>query len=212
MNERRMNRRRDAAYGDSADTTRRPAPRLPTLKTGPDIVERRTVARSRLFRVDEVELAFSNGERRVFEQLVAGGEGGIVVVPVTAEGELILVEEYALGIGAYELGFVKGVIDPGETAHEAAARELREETGFAAGELLLLDTVTLMPAYSNFRSSLFIASDLEPAPLPGDEPEPLVQHRWPLARIAELHGDRRITDARTRLALYLVEARLVDRD
>ncbi len=169
------------------------------------------MARSRLFRVDEVELAFSNGERRVFEQLVAGGDGGIVVVPVTTEGELILVEEYALGIGTYELGFVKGVIDPGETPHQAATRELREETGFAAGELLLLDTVTLMPAYSNFRSTLFIATDLERDPLPEDEPEPLVQHRWPLARIGELHRDRRITDARTRLALYLVESRLVDR-
>ena len=45
-------------------------------------------------------------------------------------------------------------------------------------------------------------------PLPGDEPEPLMQHRWPIEKIRELHDEPRISDARTRLALYLVESHL----
>lgn len=161
------------------------------------------MAQSRLFRVDAVSLTFHNGAEREFEQLVAGGEGGVVVVPRIGD-DLLLVEEFALGTGCYELGFVKGVIDAGEESAEAAQRELREETGFAAGRLRCLDTVTLMPAYSDFRSAIFLAEDLYAAPLPGDEPEPLAQRRWPLARIDELHDEPRISDARTRLALFLV--------
>ena len=175
-----------------------------SLTSKPRILHRRTVARSRLFQVDAVELMFGNGVRREFEQLVAAGEGGVLVVPVTDDGHVVLVEEFALGTGEYELGFVKGLNDPGETASAAAARELREETGFAPSRLILLDTVTLMPAYSNFRSSIFLATGLHIDPLDGDEPEPLRQHRWPFENLRDLHDDSRITDARTHLALCLL--------
>jgi ADP-ribose diphosphatase len=182
------------------------------LTSKPQIVQRRTVARSRLFQIDAVELMFGNGARREFEQLVAGGDGGVVVIPVTDEGRVVLVEEFALGRGDYELGFVKGLIDPGESPHVAAARELREETGFAPSQLVLLDTVTLMPAYSNFRSHLFIATGLYRDPLDGDEPEPLRQHLWPIENLDALHADPRMTDARTRLALYLLADHLAKAD
>lgn len=184
---------------------------MPALKHKPTILERRTVARSRLFRIDAVDLRFGNGRQRCFEQLVADGAGGVVVIPVTAMGSLILIEEYALGTDEYELGLVKGVVNAGETARDAALRELREETGLAARKLVLLREVTLMPAYSDFRSSIFLATDLFNAPLEGDEPEPLPQHHWPLDDLAGLRDDPRITDARTLLALYLAESRLTTR-
>ncbi len=197
--------RYNAPAGDAGTRSfRTPAP----LKHKPHILGRHTVARSRLFRVDAVDLEFGNGARRNFEQLVASGEGGVVVIPVTGKGEVVLIEEYALGTNEYELGFVKGLIDHGESARDAALRELREETGLAARRLELLDEVTLMPAYSNFRSSLFVALDLYDDPLEGDEPEPLEQVRWPLERIEHLHADSRITDARTRLALFLLTRHL----
>jgi ADP-ribose diphosphatase len=174
------------------------------LKTKPRITLRETVARSRLFRIDAVDLVFGNGQERRYEQLVGEG-GGVVVAPVTDDGSIILVEEYALGIDDYELGLVKGAIDVGESAHEAALRELREETGLAAKRLTLLRKVTLMPAYSDFQSSIFLATGLYPAPLEGDEPEELALHHWPLERIGDLHDDPGISDVRTLLALRLLE-------
>ncbi|KAA3629064.1 MAG: ADP compounds hydrolase NudE, partial [Proteobacteria bacterium] len=93
-------------------------------------------------------------------------------------------------------------------AEAAAHRELREETGFAAHRMMLLRRVTLMPAYSNFRSSIYLATGLYEDPLKGDEPEPLTLHRWPLDRLAALHEEPRITDARTLLAVRLVQDHL----
>ncbi len=87
-------------------------------------------------------------------------------------------------------------------------RELREETGYGANRFSLLDTVTLMPAYSNFVSNLYVAAGLYDDPLPGDEPEPMAQVRWPLDRLGDLHAHPRVSDARTHLVLHLLAQHL----
>ncbi len=66
-----------------------------------------------------------------------------MMVPVTDKGDLLLVREYAAGTEQYELGFPKGLMDPGETAQEAANRELKEEIGFGATEFVMLKRVII---------------------------------------------------------------------
>ena len=80
-----------------------------------------------------------------------------LVVPLIDAQNLLLVREYAVGLERYELGFVKGRIDSGEGPHGAAQREMQEETGFAARELVQLASVALTPAYSKYRTFLFLA-------------------------------------------------------
>ena len=116
--------------------------------TLPTIHQRRLVAKSRLFQVEALELEFSNGSVREYERMRGGGRGAVMVVPVTHNQELILVREYAAGTERYELGFPKGIIDPGEDAHTAANRELQEEIGFAASELTELKSLTMAPGFS----------------------------------------------------------------
>ena len=58
----------------------------------------------------------------------------VMIVPII-DDHLLLIHEYAVGIGIYELGFSKGLIDAGETVFEAANRELKEEVGFGANHL-----------------------------------------------------------------------------
>ncbi len=173
------------------------------VRTAPRIIGRATVARSRLFRVDAVDIEFGNGARRRFEQLVGSGDGGVLVVPVCG-ADMLLVEEYALGVDRYELGFVKGVVETGEAPEDTAQRELAEEIGFRATTLEALGSFTLMPAYSDFSSHIYLARGLEPESRRGDEPEPLRVQRWPLAAIDELRRDSRVSDARTHLALLLL--------
>ncbi len=57
-----------------------------------------------------------------------------MIVPIV-DDHLILICEYAVGTESYELGFSKGLIDPGESVYEAANRELKEEVGFGANDL-----------------------------------------------------------------------------
>src|SRR5690606_40018309 len=73
------------------------------------------------------------------------GHGAVYVVPLLDDDTVLLVREYAAGMHRYELGLVSGRIDAGETALEAANRELQEEAGYAARSLHLLRMVSLSP-------------------------------------------------------------------
>lgn len=179
------------------------------MQQPPKIRHKTLAAQSRLFSVESVELEFSNGETRTFERINAHGHGAVMVVPVDGD-ELLLVREYALGREAYELGFVKGLIDPGETPEQAANRELAEEIGFVANELVRLRSVNTAPHYNTLQSDLFVARGLRPKKLDGDEPEPLEVERWPLAQIPALLEHPDITDARTLFALAYLQLQTPD--
>lgn len=90
----------------------------------PTILNVETVARSRLFTVESVDLEFSNGVRRVYERMRPTNREAVMIVPIV-DDHLILIREYAVGTESYELGFSKGLIDPGESVFEAANRELK---------------------------------------------------------------------------------------
>ncbi|WP_111642886.1 ADP compounds hydrolase NudE [Marinimicrobium alkaliphilum] len=170
----------------------------------PTILKRLTVARSRLFRADEVHLRFSNGEERIYEKLCgSGGPGAVIVVPVTAEGQVLMIREYAVGIEDYHLALPKGAIDRGETVLEAANRELKEEVGQGARSLHLLKRVSLSPGYMEHGINIVVARDLYPERLPGDEPEPIEVVPCAFDALYELVMRPDVCEGRTISALFL---------
>ncbi len=66
------------------------------------------------FRVEQLQLRFSNGVERTYERLrgKAGGLGAVMIVAMTDAEHVVLVEEYCAGSDAYELSLPKGLIDP----------------------------------------------------------------------------------------------------
>ncbi|CDT77382.1 ADP compounds hydrolase nudE [Vibrio coralliirubri] len=174
-----------------------------TKRTKPEIMAQQTVAQSKLFSIESLDLRFSNGEQRTYERMKPSGRNAVMMVPITEQGDILLVREYAAGTERYELGFPKGLIDPGEQPNEAAVRELKEEIGFGANKLTPLKEVILAPSYFSSKMTLFIAEDLYPEKLEGDEPEPLDIVRWPLAQAEELLTHLDFCEARSITALLL---------
>lgn len=168
----------------------------------PKILNVETVARSRLFNVESLDLEFSNGARRVYERMRPSGREAVMIVPII-DNDLVLIREYAVGIEQYELGFPKGLIDPGETVFEAANRELMEEAGFGAQQMDLLATLTMAPSYFSSRMNIVVARGLYPQTREGDEPEPLIQVRWPLDNLLGLLQEADFREARNVSALFL---------
>jgi 8-oxo-dGTP pyrophosphatase MutT (NUDIX family) len=80
------------------------------------------------------------------------------VVAVTADAQLVLVEQYRHGLGSTSLELPSGVIDDGELPIEAAKRELREETGFSASQLHPLIELAPEPSRSTHRAHFFFAT------------------------------------------------------
>ncbi len=173
------------------------------MKVPPTIIASKTIAKTKIFCVESLQLQFSNGETRVYERLKAGPQGAVMIVPVDENGNLLLIREWAAGTERYELAFPKGLMEPGETPIEAANREMKEEIGFGAHQLIPLKPLTLAPGYLTHQMHLILAQQLFSEKLEGDEPEPLEVVSWPLAKIDTLLIQPDFTEARSVAAVFL---------
>lgn len=169
----------------------------------PKIHDRRNRDPGSLFTIEELDLEFSNGERRTFERVVSRGLGAVIVVPVRDDNTVLLVREYAVGMHHYEMGLVKGRLEKGESILEGAQRELQEEAGVAARDLVELTALSLAPGYMTHITHVVLARDLYPSKLEGDEPEELEVIPWPLDKLDELTARPDCTEGRTIAALYI---------
>jgi len=177
----------------------------------PVITDCKVIAQSRLFRIEQLDITFSNGEQVEYERLKGSSRGGVLVVALQADNTVLMVREYSAGVERYELMFPKGRIESDEPIEEAANRELQEEVGFAARKLTLVKSMTLAPGYMGHLTHVVLAEDLYPAALMGDEPEPLEVVSWELDKINELAVQDEVTEARTIAAGYIVKALLESR-
>ena len=156
------------------------------MPTKPEILKRRDLCASRLFRVEELELRFSNGVERTYERLRSGLGGAVIIVPLLNDEEFVLVREYGAGVEDYQLVLPKGKVEPDEDFCEAADRELMEEAGYGARSLLDLRSLTLAPTYMSHQTTLVLARDLYPERLAGDEPESPEVVPWRMDKLHEL--------------------------
>lgn len=84
-------------------------------------------------------------------------EDWVNVLPVTDDGKVVLVVQWRAGVRDFCLEIPGGMLDPGEQPHQAAARELSEETGYGFRELVSLGSVTTNPAINTNRCHLYLA-------------------------------------------------------
>jgi len=183
------------------------------MRQKPIVLAREIVANSRLFRVEELQLRFSNGVERTYERLVGKGSGygAVMIVALADAHQVLLVEEYCAGTDDYQLSLPKGLVEPGEDVLVAANRELKEEAGFGARRLEWLAELSLSPGYMSQKIQVVLARDLYPESLPGDEPEPMRVDRVSLHELSGLVQHPQFSEGRALAALYLVRDLLEQR-
>jgi len=180
--------------GKGAD---RPAMQLPT------ILDSRWRDPSDMFKIQELDLEFSNGERRTYQRMKTHGLGAVIIVPMKDDQTVLLAREYAAGLHHYEIGLPKGRREKDETVMQAAQREMKEEIGYGANELIDLASLSLAPGYMTHITHIVLARDLYPEKLEGDEPEELEIVPWPISDLLSLTAREDCTEGRTIAALYI---------
>lgn len=174
------------------------------MSKNPIILKKTTIATTRIFHIESLDIQFSNGEIRNYERLARKTNGGaVLIVPMIDNETVLLIKEYSAGVHRYEIGLPKGKVDPDETFLDAANRELKEEIGFGARKLHHLSTFSLAPSYLEHTTEIIIAQDLYLDKLTGDEPEELEVIPWKINKINELVANEICTEARSIAALFM---------
>jgi ADP-ribose pyrophosphatase len=123
------------------------------------------------------------------------------MVPLTNEGDVLLVRQFRYATGSWLLEVPAGKLDPGEAPEACAAREMEEEVGFGPGELISLGWIWTTPGFTDEKIWLYLARDLVPGRQALEGDEVLSVESVPLAdAIAKVHAGE-ICDGKSVCAL-----------
>ncbi len=157
-------------------------------------------------RLEEVTLP--NGVTVTLE--VIRHPGAAAIVAVDAAGCVTLIHQFRHAAGGFIWEIPAGKLDDGEDPARCAARELREEAGLVAGELIHLGSVLTAPGFCDERIHLFLARNLTATQQQLDHDEVLSVSRMPLARALDMIRAGEIQDAKTIAGLHHAAAYLED--
>lgn len=146
-----------------------------------------------------------------FEREVVRHPGAVSVVPLHDDGTVTLVRQYRAALDTELLEIPAGkrdVLD--EPPEVTAARELAEEVGLRADDLVPLGRFVNSAGFSDELSLVFLATGLSEVPndLQGVEEEHMIVERIPLADVPAMIADHRIVDAKTMIGLLLTLRRV----
>lgn len=164
------------------------------------------------------ELKYQGTILKIYEdQVIANGheckwdfihhDGAAAVIPVTADGKILMVRQYRNALDRLTLEIPAGKLDePGEPTLACAARELEEETGFRSENIEFLLSLNTTVAFCDEHIDIYLARDLVPSHQHLDEDEVIQVESWELKDLEDLIYAGKLTDSKT-IAAILAYAR-----
>jgi len=137
--------------------------------------------------------------------------GGVTILPVDGQGNCYMVRQFRYPAGRMLLEAPAGKLEYGENHRACAARELSEETGFTADELIYLGGFYTSPGFSSEMLHIYLALGLHPGQSHLDEGEFLNVEKLSLAELSRMVMAGEIDDAKTIIAVLKAEKLLKER-
>jgi len=168
-----------------------------------EVIESQVVFSGRVFKVRKDKVRVT--ESRVSHLDVVEHRNSVTIVPLDNDGNLWFVRQYRHPVGGNLLELPAGVIEPEESAEECAYREIREETGMAAGKLREIGSFFLAPGYSTEYMYVFLATELDPDPLDADEDEFISIEKIPVEKALRMAKSGQIQDVKSIGSIFLAQ-------
>jgi ADP-ribose diphosphatase len=175
------------------------------VKNLPRVIAEREIFKSRICTIKEIDVEFDKNEKAMYH--IVEKDDSVMVVPITKDGKVILIKEWAAALDAEQIFLPKGVAE-GRTLKEAANKELQEEIGLKARKLVHLTTLQASPSITRHKTHVFLACDLIPSKLKGDEKHKIEQLPVTFDKANQMVMKREITEARVIASLYLTKSYL----
>jgi ADP-ribose pyrophosphatase len=123
--------------------------------------------------------------------------GSVVVLPVLADGRILLIQQYRHATRQYLWELVAGRMDPGESPKAAAARELIEETGYRAKRFRIFLDIFPTPGFLEERMFILLAEGLTAGEAEPEEDEKIISRSHDRKQLEEMIRGGKLRDAKS---------------
>jgi ADP-ribose pyrophosphatase len=164
------------------------------------------VFQGRTFKIRRDYLTTPDGRETKYE--IVEHFGSVILLPLDGEGNLLFVRQYRPAAAMQVLELPAGTREPDEPYDDCAAREIREETGMAAGKLERIGEFYLAPGYSTEFMAVYLATELIHNPLKADADEFLQLEKIPVRTAVKMALTGQIPDAKSLAALFLAKPKI----
>ena len=173
------------------------------MDTSEKMIAGETVFHGRLVTVRRDTVAVPGGASAIRE--IVEHCAGAVILPVDERERCLLVRQFRYAFSRELLEAPAGKVECGEAPEVCAARELSEETGFTADELVYLGSALPSPGYATEVVHVYLALGLHRGACHPDSDEHIRAEWYSLTDAVDMAADGRITDAKTVIALLKAE-------
>lgn len=181
--------------------------RVPPPPIKEKVTKTKIAYRGAILSIAEKFIDFGNGNKRTFEVINWNVVTGVSALPLLDDQTVMLIEHFQAGIETSCLSLPTGGLSSGENPEERMNIELQEEIGFFAKELTLMYRSHVLPGYVGTQAGyIYVAKQLVPSKLAGDEPFDIKIHSLPLSKAIKMIKSGEIIDSRTVQALLYYQA------
>src|SRR5215471_7406766 len=180
-------------YKEQGEPMRKTSSKEPRKKT--QVLSSQTIYSGKVFGIRRDEVIEPSGVRTTREMITH--PGSVVVLPVLPDGRVLLIQQYRHAAKQYLWELVAGRIDEGETAREAAERELIEETGYRAKRFEMFLEFFPTPGFLEEQMFLFLAEGLTPGPASPEDDEKIISRAYNRKQLEEMLRKKKLRDAKT---------------
>lgn len=131
--------------------------------------------------------------------------GAVAILPIDKEGKILFVKQFRKAVEEELLEIPAGKMEAGEDPEKCALRELEEETGFLASQLIFISTIYTSPGFSNEVIHIYLAKDLIVGKRNLDEDEFIDLYKYNFIEALNLIKSGKIKDAKTIAAILLTQ-------
>lgn len=169
-------------------------------------IDREEVYKGKIFTVAEDTIEFEDGKIAKWDLVLHNGAAAIV--PVTEDGEVVLVRQYRNAENGEVLEIPAGKLEKGEDPFECAKRELEEEIGCKSDNIQKICSMYSAVGFSDEKLHLYIARDLMVGKQNLDEDEYIQIERYSLKEAVRMIFSGEIKDSKTIVGLLSVNEML----
>jgi ADP-ribose pyrophosphatase len=161
-------------------------------------ITKEVIYHGKIFSLLGGEVALDNGDRRVREYVQH--PGGVAIVPVV-DRSVILIRQFRIAIGRELIELPAGLLEKDEEPLQCAERELEEEIGYRARELIPAASYFSSVGFADERMHIFLALGLEKTKRKPEDDERIRQVIMPVEIIEEKLAAQVFEDAKTIVGL-----------